>query len=151
MFFYLLQGGIGLNKKILEDYTDACELIKETEREIKRLHQKKRTIIQTNVSGSNKEFPYEKKHFVIEGTTLTIQEDSALRYEEKLLEEQKVNAEQIKLEVQQFLNTIPPRMQRIVRMKYFEGNSWEEVARKLGRKATADSVRKELERFLEKK
>ena len=139
-----------MNKQILEDYIDACELIKETEKEIKRLHQKKRTIIQTNVSGSNKEFPYEKKHFVIEGTTLTIQEDSALRYEEKLLEEQKANAEKIKLEVQQFLNTVPPRLQRIIRMKYFQGKSWEEVARTIGRKATANSVRMELERFLKK-
>ena len=139
-----------MNKQIIEDYIDACELIKETEKEIKRLHQKKRTIIQTNVSGSNNVFPYEKKHFVIQGTTLTIQEDSALRYEEKLLEEQKANAERIKLEVQQFLNTVPPRIQRIIRMKYFQGNSWEEVARTIGRKATANSVRMDLERFLKK-
>ena len=35
-------------------------------------------------------------------------------------------------------------------MRYFEGKTWEEAAYQLGRKATADSIRKELKRFLEK-
>ena len=44
--------------------------------------------------------------------------------------------------------TIPARMQRIVRYRYLEGLSWEQVAARMGRGATADGVRKELERFL---
>ena len=39
-------------------------------------------------------------------------------------------------------------MQRIIRYKIFEGMTWEQVAVKMGRKATADSVRMEMERFL---
>ncbi|MBR4027715.1 MAG: RNA polymerase subunit sigma-70 [Lachnospiraceae bacterium] len=138
-----------MNKQILENYIDACELIREIEKEIKRLHQKT-TVIRTSVLESDKDFPYEKQHFVMNETALSVQENPKLRYEEKLLQEQKANAERIRLEVQQFLNTVSPRIQRIIQMKYFEGKTWEEVAKKLGRKATADSVRIELKRFLQK-
>ena len=41
-------------------------------------------------------------------------------------------------------------MQRIIRYRYLEGLTWEQVAMRMGRRATADSVRKELERFFEK-
>ena len=137
-----------MNKQILSDYIDACELIKETEEDIMKLNKKKKTVIQTNVKGSNPEFPYEPRHFRIQGTSFTYNDDSQLRYEEKLLEKRKENAEKIKLQAEELLNQAPVRIQRIIRMKYFEGKSWEAVAYQLGRKATADSARMELERFL---
>ena len=34
-----------MDKKILEDYIDACEFIKETEAEIKKLKKKRKTVI----------------------------------------------------------------------------------------------------------
>ena len=49
------------------------------------------------------------------------------------------------------MNTIPVRMQRIIQYKIFENLSWEEVAKKMGRKATGNSLRMELERFLKEK
>lgn len=137
-----------MDKAILEDYIDACEQIKETEKEISVLKKKRKTIIQTNVSGSNPNFPYEKKHFKIQGTAITVREDSCLRQQEKNLEERKENAERLKQQVEEWLNTIPNRMQRIVRYKIFEGKSWEQVAAKIGRKATGNSVRMEFERFM---
>ena len=140
-----------MEKTILQDYIDACELIKETEKDIHRLNQKKKTIIQTNVKGSMPEFPYVEQHFKIQGTTFTVKDDNALRYEEKLLEQRKANAEQIKLQVEEWMLTLPSRMQRIVKYRYLEGLSWEKVAMRLGRKATANSVRMELERFLKEK
>ena len=140
-----------MEKTILQDYIDACELIKETEKDIHRLNQKKKTIIQTNVKGSMPEFPYVEQHFKIQGTTFTVKDDNALRYEEKLLEQRKANAEQIKLQGEEWMLTLPSRMQRIVKYRYLEGLSWEKVAMRLGRKATANSVRMELERFLKEK
>lgn len=137
-----------MDKNILQEYIDACELIKETESDIRKLQKKKKTIVQTNVTGSNPDFPYQEQHFRIQGTTFTVQDDSYLRYEEKLLEDRKANAEQIKHEVDAYMNTLPVRMQRIVRYKFFEGLTWNETAMKLGRKATADSVKKEFERFM---
>ena len=139
-----------MNKQILEEYIDACELIEETKKDIQRLNQKKKTIIQTNVSGSNPNFPYQPQHFKIEGMTMTVKEDARLRYEEKLLEERIKKAEDIKFKVQQFLNTVPPRMQRIIRMRYFENQSWKDIAKRMGRKATADSVRMEHNNFIRK-
>lgn len=138
-----------MNKGILIEYIDACELVKETEQDIKRLNRKKKIITQGSVKGSNPEFPYNEQHFHIEGTTFTYQDDQQLRYEEQLLEERKKNAESIKHQVEKYMNTIPVRMQRIIRYRLFEGLSWDETAIRMGRNATADSVRKELKRFLE--
>ena len=67
-----------MEKKVLEQYIDACELIKETEKDIRRLKKKRQTIVQTNVSGSNPEFPYNPQHFKIAGTAFTYEEDSRL-------------------------------------------------------------------------
>ena len=137
-----------MDKTILQDYVDACELVKETEAEIHKLNRKKKTVIQTNVKGSMHEFPYIEQHFKVQGTTFTVKDDSHLRYEEKLLERQKANAEQVKLQVEEWMLTLPSRMQRIVKYRYLEGLAWEKVAIKMGRKATADSVRMELNNFL---
>lgn len=137
-----------MDKKILEEYIDACELIKETEEDIRRLEERNSTLRQDSVEGSNPEFPYQKKHFHIEGFKGSMGLDNKIIREKALLEERKANAESIKLQVQQFLNAAPMRMQRIIRMKYIEGKSWENIAKTMGKKATPDSVRKELDRFL---
>lgn len=137
-----------MDKRILYDYIDACELIKETEAEIRKLRKKKKTITRTSVSGSNPEFPYNPQHFEIEGTTFTHKDDSNLREEEKILEERKKNAEKIKLEVERWMNTIPNRMQRIIEYKIFKELTWQQVAQKMGRKATGDSIRMEFNNFM---
>ena len=136
-----------MDKHILDQYIDACALIEETEKDIQKLRQKKRTVIQTNVSGSNPEHPYNPQHFKNQGTTFTFREDSQLRMEEKLLEKRKEDAEKIKTRVEEWMNTIPVRMQRIIRYKVFEGMTWQQVAKKMGRKATEESVKKEFQRF----
>ena len=137
-----------MDKNILNDYIDACALVQETERDIRALKKKRKTNIQTNVSGSNPDFPYQPQHFKIEGTTFTYADDSALRWDEGLLERRKANAEKIKLNVEEWMLTIPARMQRIIRWKFLEELTWEEVAVKMGRKATGDSVRMEFTNFM---
>lgn len=140
-----------MDKHILDQYIDACALIEETEKDIQKLWQKKRTVIQTNVSGSNPEHPYNPQHFKIQGTTFTFREDSQLRMEEKLLEKRKEDAEKIKIQVEEWMNTIPQRMQRIIKYKVFENMTWQQVAKKMGRKATESSVKMEYQRFMQKK
>lgn len=137
-----------MDKRILYDYIDACELIKETEAEIRKLRKKKKTIVRTSVSGSNPEFPYNPQRFKIEGATFTYKDDSDLREEEKILEKRKKNAEKIKLEVEKWMNTIPNRMQRIIKYKIFDELTWQQVAQKMGRKATGDSIRMEFNNFM---
>lgn len=118
-------------------------------KDIRRLKKKRQTIVQTNVSGSNPDFPYNPQHFKIAGTAFTYEEDARLRHEEKILEERREQAHRLKVEVEQWMNHIPQRMQRIIKYRVFEDMSWSQVAAKLGRKATADSVRMEYLRFME--
>lgn len=136
------------DNEILKEYIDACELVKETEADIARLRKKRKTIIQTNVSGSNPEFPYNPQHFKIQGTSYTYTDDKRLRYEEKILEERKARAEGIKLQAQKIINCAPVRIQRIIRFRYQEGMKWGTIANQLGRGATGDSVRMELKNYL---
>ncbi|MCI9337447.1 MAG: RNA polymerase subunit sigma-70 [Lachnospiraceae bacterium] len=139
-----------MDKGILQDYIDACELVKETEAEIRRLNGKKRTVVQTKVKGSSPNFPYIEQRFKIEGTAFSVEDDSHLRYEERVLAQRKGRAEQVKYQVDEWLGTVPLRMQRIIRYRYLDGLTWEQVAAQMGRRATGDSVRKELKRFFEK-
>lgn len=136
-----------MDKQILSDYIDACELVKETEKDILRLNQKKKTIIQEKVKGSMHEFPYTEQNFKIHGSAYSAKDDDRLRLEEELLKQRKTNAEQIKVQVEEWMLTIPARMQRIIRYKFFEGYTWEQVAKRLGRKASGESIRKEFNNF----
>lgn len=70
--------------------------------------------------------------------------------EEKLLDQRKADAEKIKIQVEEWMNTIPQRMQRIIRYKIFKGMTWQQVAQRMGRDATKDSVRMEFNNFMEK-
>ena len=143
---------IPVDKEILSQYIDACELIKETEEDIRRVKRQRKTILQDRVHGSMKEFPYTAQSFKIQGMAYSVvSEPGALEAYEHLLEERKADAERIKVQVETWMNAIPQRMQRIIRYAIFQKFSWGEVAAKLGRKATADSARKEFERFLEEK
>lgn len=140
-----------MEKEILNQYIDACELIKETERDIQRLRQRRKVILQDSVKGSMHEFPYAAQSYHIEGLAYaTVKTPSLLDDTEELLEERIAAAAEIKVQVEAWLNTVPQRLQRIIRMKIFEEMTWGEVAVRMGRKATADGVKMEFRRFMEK-
>ena len=136
-----------LDKKILDQYIDACELIKETEMEILRLENMQVQMAQDSVTGSNPDYPYEQRRFKIEGVIFSCGDAVRLDRQRKILEQRRQQAEEIKAEVESWMNGIPTRMQRIIRYRFFQELTWENTAKKIGRKATADSVRKEFERF----
>ena len=138
-----------MDKKILKDYIDACAFIKDTEDEIKKL-KKKRKIVIDKVRGSNPEFPYQPQSFGIAGTTTTYANEDLIKSEEHILETQKMKAEELKLQVEEWMQEIPFRMQRIIKYKVFNKLSWEEVAKLMGRKRTADSIRMEYTNFMKK-
>ena len=133
-----------MDKRILEEYIDACEVIKEAETEIRKLESKKSITANETVSGSNPEFPYNPQHFKVQGTTYSYSDDVRIR-------QKKEKAEQLKLQVEVWLISIPFRMQRIIKYKIFEEMTWQQVADRMGRKTTEESVRKEFKRFFEKK
>lgn len=136
-----------MNKKLLNDYIDACELIKETELEIERLEGKQSTIAVDKVTGSMNDFPYAQTSFKIEGAVDIKRDENAIITQKLILIERKKQAEQIKQQVEKWMNKIPVRMQRIIKYHFFEGLSWGKTADKIGREATGDSVRMEFERF----
>ncbi len=138
-----------MDKNLLSDYIDICELIGETEAEIRCL--KKQEMVHDKVSGSNPEFPYQPMSFHVSGVIEADLDEQKLKKELELLKERKLQAVKMKAKIDRWMKTIPARMQRIVRMKYFERKTWDEVAIRLGKTATADNTRKEFERFLQKK
>ena len=139
-----------MDKQILEQYIDACELIKDTKEEIRKLRKRRSQIQQDSVKGSSHEFPYTLQTYHLEGLGYAaVKNPDELDRMEKLLEERIRNAEKIKRQVEAWLNTVSPRMQRIIRYRIFEELTWVQVAVKMGRKATEEGIRKEFIRFME--
>ena len=138
-----------MDKEILKQYIDACEQVKETKADILRLKKNRKKIVQDRVSGSAHEFPYTAQSFHIEGLSYPVVKDpDELDRREAILQERLQKAEEIKRQVEAWMLTIPQRMQRIIRYRVFEELSWNEVAIRMGRKATADSVRMEYTNFM---
>ncbi len=138
-----------MDKQILEQYIDACELIKDTKDEIRKLRKHRSQIQQDSVKGSSHEFPYTLQTYHLEGLGYAaVKDPDELERMEVLLEERIRNAEKIKRQVEAWLNTISPRMQRIIRYRIFEELTWAQVAVKMGRKSTPDGIRKEFEAFM---
>ena len=141
---------IPLDKQILEQYIDACELIKDTKEEIGKLRKRRRQIQKDSVKGSAQEFPYTLQTYHLEGLGYaTVKDPDELDRMEELLAERIRNAERIKRQVETWLNTVSPRMQRLIRYRVFDDMTWEQVAMRMGRRATGESVKKEFQRFLE--
>ena len=134
-----------MEKIVLEQYIDACELVKETEERIARLKEN-RTTLTDKVEGSSHEFPWIKTNFKIEGSPED--EIGLINREVELLYLQKTAAYELEIKVEGWLSKAPIRIRRIVQFKYFDSLTWEEVADRLSRGTGGESVRKELERYL---
>ena len=141
-----------MDKDILKQYIDACEAVKETEEQIRQLRKNRKTVVVDAVKGSMHDFPFAEKSFKVTGIAHSVLENPGqLDLEELILEERKAAAAQIKSQVEAWLNTIPVRMQRIIRYRNFEELTWRQVAMKMGRKATEASVKMEYQRFFDEK
>ena len=138
-----------MDKRILIDYIDACKIVEETKEEIRKLKKNRKRILTDTVKGSSHDFPYTLQTYRTEGLAYSVVKNpDELDRLEETLKERLQNAEKIKHDVEVWLNTIPMRMQRIIRYKIFEGLTWAEVAIRMGRKATPDGIRKEYEKFM---
>lgn len=135
------------DRKALKEYVDACELARETEEDIRRLKQRQKSAARESVKGSSPEYPYNERHFKVEGLAYPGADGARIREEERLLMERREKAERIRLQALGAMNLAPPRIQRIIRFRYFEGLPWGEVAARMGRQATEDGIRKEVDRY----
>ncbi len=114
------------------------------------MRKRRRQIQKDSVKGSAQEFPYTLQTYHLEGLGYaTVKDPDELDRMEELLAERIRNAERIKRQVETWLNTVSPRMQRIIRYRVFDDMTWEQVAMRMGRRATGESVKKEFQRFLE--
>lgn len=139
-----------MDKRILSDYIDACAQVKETKEALQKLQKAKKRRELDAVKGSSHEFPYTAQTFHIEGLAYAVLQDPGEEDRlEEILRERIRNAERIKHDVEAWLNTIPMRMQRIIRYRIFEELPWNDVAVRMGRQATAESVKKEYQRFMD--
>ena len=139
-----------MDKQILVDYIDACKVVDDTKEEIRKLKKNRKRILIDTVKGSSHDFPYTLQTYRTEGLAYSVVKDpDELDRQEVVLKERLQNAERIKRQVEVWLNTIPMRMQRIIRYRIFEELPWNDVAVRMGRQATAESVKKEYQRFMD--
>lgn len=137
-----------VDKKVIYEYEDAKMLIKETEKDIKN-HKRTRTV-QDKVKGSNPEFPYQGQSFNISGRISTYLSEKDIDEEEKILEERRAKASELKLMAEKVMNAAPMRIQRIIRFKVMKGMTWEETAEKMKAKS-GESIRKEFRKWMDEK
>lgn len=144
-----------VSKEILTQYSDLQEEVKEvrerierTEKQIAKIEEEGNVI--DTVSGGSGGI----QHFKIEGFPYP-------EYSRKksLLYVRKATLINLEMELMEMLNQVEKfiasvddsRMRRIITLRFNDNLSWIKVAERLGGKSTADSVRMEFNRFMEKK
>lgn len=136
------------DKNVLSEYEDLCALVAETEKDLQRLRMEFNHAAVDIVKGSNPNYPYEPRHFRIEGVSYgEYKNPDEIRQVEQMLKERKELCKKKRLEIDYWMNTIPVRIARIIRMKYFEKLTWADVAMRLGYMSPA-AARMKLDRFL---
>ena len=136
-----------IDKTSLMEYNDLCMQVVETEAQLEQLILAEKDILHDSVKGSNPEYPYEPRSFHIAGVGDKVTSDDIAKFK-RILSERKEAVKEKRLEVEAWINTIPVRMQRIVRMKYFENMTWQEVAMRMGNNVGGDAIRKEFGAFI---
>lgn len=138
---------MGLKEELLQ-YCDIQKEIKELEEKIEKLNKNK--IISDSVRGTSKYFPYIEKSYKIEG--LDIEKQKKIDFYKTILQERYDRLLEKQIEIEEFIDKLPTsRLRRIFEYRYIEQYSWVKVANKIDNRSTADSIRMEHDRFLEKK
>ena len=144
-----------ISKEILIQYSDLQEEVKEvreridkTEKQIAKIEDGGNVV--DSVSGGSGGI----QHFKIEGFPYP-------EYSRKktLLYARKATLASLEMELMETLNQVEEfiasvddsRMRRIITLRFIDNMSWIKVAERIGGKSTADSVRMEFNRFMEKK
>lgn len=139
-----------MNIQALKEYIDICELVEETKLELDRLQGRRPTVAIDKVKGSMQDFPYAETSFKVEGAVDPGVTSKTVKTQEDLLKARIREMEKQRAGLDKWIGKAPARMQRIIRYRFFDRLSWEQVADHMGRGATGDSVRKEFDRFLKK-
>ena len=135
-------------KTELSQYNDIKKEIKELEAKIEKIKKTDKTV--DVVEGSSDKFPFVKKHFKIEHIDKVKNDTLKMYY--SILQNRYDRLLEVQTRLEVFIDEIPTsRLRRIFEYRYIEQFSWIKVARLIGGNATVDSIRKEHDRFLQKK
>ncbi len=148
------RGGERLTKDILVQYCDLREEVKELHRRIEKLERDIQRIEDERLVTDSVTGGYGgTQHFTIRGFPFP-------EYSRKktLLYSRKASLEALEYELlktinlaEDFINSLDDaRMRRLLQYRYIDDLTWIQVAHKMGRRATADSVRMEINRFFDK-
>ncbi|MGN9164946.1 hypothetical protein ACTNDY_06615 [Tissierellaceae bacterium HCP3S3_D8] len=138
-------------KKLLGQYADLQHEIKDIDKRIVRLENKKIKVERDSVTGSNPNFPYESRHFTIEGYSYpeADRKEERLIKLNRLLNKRKEKCEDMKLQIEEFISTIPDsRTRRVFQYRYIDNLSWQAIAIRIG-KIHESYPRKIHDRYLE--
>ena len=114
-------------KKLLTQYNSLIREIKELEIEIDKLKKKNYQRETDSVKGSNPYFPYEPRNFTITGYPIV---DTSQK--EDILTKRKIKCEELKIEIEEFISTIPDSLtRRVFRYRYIEKLGWQQIARRI--------------------
>lgn len=143
-----------MDKSILIQYSDLVEEVKDLRRRIQKNQDDidKLETVSDSVKGTRRDgtignisitgFPY-PRYYKLKDT---------LYKRQRLLTEKKEELLELINQVDDYINSIKDsRIRRIMRYRYIDDLNWVQVARKIGKKATADSCRKAHDRFFEEK
>lgn len=137
-------------RQMLVEYEDAKRLEEETREDLRLMKEMLSGASVDIVKGSNPNYPYEPRTFKVEGVMYgEYRRPHEIIEIENILKRRVENAKKTRLRVEYWLNTIPPRMARIVRAHYLQGLSWGDTALRMGI-FSGDAIRMEFNRFLEK-
>ena len=117
-----------MNQKTLRQYRDLVKEIEELKNRISEAQKlSSAQVVKDSVSGSNPHFPYQKNIFTIEG----LEQINSRR--KKILQKRIWRCERLKLEIEEFIDTIEDsKTRRVFWLRYIHGCSWEKISRMLG-------------------
>ena len=141
-------------KNALTQYMDLVREIEEVEQRIRRTEKDLQKIIdEGEVTDMVRGGEGGIQHYTITGFPHRdyVKKCTLLNTRKSILHALKSEIEQSINDVQEFINGIEDsHVRRIVTMRYIDGMRWKQIARAIGGGNTEDSVRKTVERFLER-
>lgn len=106
------------------------------------------TMVTDKVTGSSAYFPYVQRSFTLEGIDTNEYEKRVKRLQRKLVK-RKEKLLQLQEEANEFINNIEDSLIRqAITLKYVDGMSWENIAKKMGSSTTPDSIRMAVNRYM---
>lgn len=137
-------------KELLEQADSVIEEIKDIENRLKNIEKREKTIIGDSVTGSEKEFPYIKRNFRVNGIDNKVFGSKTKRQYKKMLKSKKNKYEKMIKQIEYELNYIEnSEIRRIIRYRYYDKLSWIQIQIKM-KYNSENTARMKLERFFEK-